>query len=178
MAAETAWIFVIIVFMQKAISTEQTPENIQQVLTLLANIPHCLQACANSLSLEQLTQPLGPSERTPTEVLAHILHCEALTAESIYLALMLKEPLLHKVHAERDIGNLLRLDQYTFEELLNYFTFRRKVLMNILASLNEKQWARTLREKGKKRQESVYWRARSQALHELEHLEDIESKLA
>ena len=50
--------------------------------------------------------------------------------------------------------------------------------MNILASLNEKQWARTLREKGKKRQESVYWRARSQALHELEHLEDIESKLA
>jgi hypothetical protein len=38
-------------------------------------------------------------------------------------------------------------------------------------------WALTIREVGKKRQESVYWRARSLGMHELEHLSDLQSKL-
>jgi len=163
--------------MKKAISTEQTPENIQQILTLLTDIPHRLQVLAASLSSEQLTEPIGPGERTPTEVLAHILHCEAVTAESIFLALLLKEPLLHKVHPERDLGKILRLDQYSFTQLMGYFTFRRKMLLNVLVPLTDKQWAQTVQEEGKKRNESVYWRARGQALHELEHIEDIMAKI-
>jgi ribosomal 50S subunit-associated protein YjgA (DUF615 family) len=34
-----------------------------------------------------------------------------------------------------------------------------------------------VREEKKQRQESVYWKARGQALHELEHLQDLELKL-
>lgn len=162
--------------MKKAISTKQTPENIQLVLSVLADAPARLQALSEVLSPDQLSQPLGPGERTPVEVLAHLINTEALTADSIYLALMLKKPLLHKIHAERDLGKLLRLDQYTYQELLFYFAFRRKMLLNVLEPLTDKQWARTVQEKDKQRQESVYWRARGQALHELEHLIDMESK--
>jgi hypothetical protein len=61
---------------------------------------------------------------------------------------------------------------------LGYFIFRRTVLLRVLSSLKIKQWSRAISEKEKKRKESVYWRARSIALHELEHLIDIENKLA
>lgn len=163
--------------MRKAIPTEQTPGNIQQVLSLLADVPARLEALTAPLSPQQLTRPLGPGERTITEVLAHLVNSEALTADSIYLALLKNEPLLHKLHAERDIGKLLRHDQYAFPELLAYFAFRRKVLLNVLHGLTDRQWARTVREEGKKRRESVYWRARGQALHEIDHLNDIEAKI-
>jgi hypothetical protein len=163
--------------MKKAIPTEQTPDNIQQVLTLLADAPHRLSILAAPLSLEQLTQPLAPGERSFTETLVHLVNTETLTAESIFLALLRKEPLLHKLHAERDLGKLLRLDRYPFHDLLAYFIFRRQVLLDVLRPLSEKQWARTVREEGKARRESVYWRARGQALHELEHILDLETKI-
>lgn len=140
---------------KKTISTDLTSENIAQILSLLAKIPSRLQAIASKYGTDTFTQPLAPGERTPTEILAHILHCESLTTESIYLALLKNEPLLHKIHPERDLGKLLQFGQYAFHELLDYFTFRRRVLINVLEPLTEKQWARTLQEAGKKRRESV-----------------------
>ena len=62
-------------------------------------------------------------------------------------------------------------------DLLVYFRVRREVLLRILRSLSAVQWARAIRETGKKRKESVYWRARAMALHELEHLADLEATL-
>ncbi|MGD2026316.1 MAG: DinB family protein [Anaerolineales bacterium] len=163
--------------MKKSISTDQTPENIEKILSLLAETPERLAALTKNITQEQLTLSLGPGERTITEILAHLVNSDAVSADSIYLALLKKEPLLHKLHAERDIGSLLRHDRYRFPELLVYFTFRRKVLLNVLQDLTETQWSRTVREEGKKRRESVYWRARGQALHELEHLKEIEAKI-
>ena len=76
------------------------------------------------------------------------------------------------------MGKLLRYDLLAFSDLLGYFKLRRIVLLRVLGSLTEEQWSRSIREAGKKRKESVYWRARSIAIHELEHLSDIESKLS
>jgi hypothetical protein len=47
----------------------------------------------------------------------------------------------------------------------------------VLSSLKEKDWARAIREEGKQRKESVYWRARAIVMHELDHLGDLEKKL-
>jgi hypothetical protein len=82
------------------------------------------------------------------------------------------------IHPERQLGKLLRYDLLAFPDLLAYFNLRRTVLLRVLASLTEEQWARSIREAGKKRKESVYWRACSIAMHELEHLSDIESKIS
>ena len=163
--------------MKKSISTEQTPANIAKVMELLTESPSKLEALSKSVSAEKLRLPLGKSERTPTEVLAHMISGEARSSEMIYQALLVNEPFFADIHPERDWGKLLRFDLLEFSELLAYFTIRRKVLLHVLSELKEKDWARYVREEGKRRKETVYWRARTIALHELDHLTDIENKL-
>ena len=163
--------------MKKSITTDQTPANIAQVVEILTDSPTRLEALSKSVSAEKLRQPLGKGERTPTEVLAHVLNGEARWSEMIYQALLVNEPFFADIHPERDWGKLLRLDLLDFSELLAYFIIRRKVLVRVLSRLKEKDWGRAVREEGKQRKESVYWRARTIAMHELDHLGNLESKL-
>lgn len=163
--------------MKKTISTELTNINIAKVMEILAETPSLLEVLSQPLSEKQLRQPLGAGERSFTENLAHLIHSEARTSEAIYLALLLEEPLLPDVHSERQWGKLLRYDLLPFSDVLSYFKVRRTVLLRVLTSLSEAQWARSVREEGKKRSESVYWRARSLAMHELDHLTDLQNKL-
>ena len=163
--------------MQKTISTDLTPANIARVLELLRETPEKLKALSKLLSVEKLRQPLGADERSLTEDVAHLINSEARTSEAIYLALLVDEPLIADIHSERDWGKLLRFDLLDFPELLVYFKIRRKVLLRILSALTEAQWSRPIREEGKKRKESIYWRARSLALHESEHVSDLERKI-
>ncbi len=87
------------------------------------------------------------------------------------------EPLLVDVHPEREWGKLLRYDRFLFSDLLAYFKLRRLLLLRVLDSLKPAQWSRVIRQEGKKRKESVYWQARSLAMHEQEHLSELENKL-
>jgi len=160
----------------KTISTDLTSTNIAKVLGILAETPSRLEGLSKPLSAEQLRQPLGEGERSYTEDLAHLIHSEARTSEAIYLALLLDEPLLPDLHAERQWGKLLRYDLLSCSDLLAYFRLRRLVLLRVLDSLTEGQWARSIREEGKKRKESVYWRARSLGMHEMDHLNDLQMK--
>lgn len=162
---------------KKPISTEQTRANIAQVMAILGGSPAWLERLRAGLTGEQLHQPLGQSERSFIENLAHLVNSEARACEAIYLALLVHEPLLADVHSERQWGKLLRFDRLPFEELLAYFNTGRAVLLRVLSGLDEDQWARRVRETSKRRQESVYWKARALALHELEHLTDLEAKL-
>ena len=163
--------------MKKAVSTDLTKANIAKVKELLADVPRQLESMSKLLSEDQLRQPLGAGERSFTEDLAHLIHTEARSSEAIYLALLLEEPLVPDIHPERQWGNLLRFDLLSFHELFGYFNLRRTVLLRVLTSLTDEQWRRSIREPGKKRQESVYWRARAIAMHELEHLADLKNKL-
>ena len=161
----------------KAISTDQTAENIAKVMEVLTESPVRLGALSRSVLAERMRQPLGKGERTPIEVLAHVINTEARSAEMIYQALLVKEPFFADIHPERDWGKLLRFDLLDFSELLAYFIIRRKVLLRVLSGLKDADWSRCVREEGKQRKESVYWRARMIAMHELDHLADLESKL-
>lgn len=164
--------------MKKTISTESTRANIAQVIALLADTPGKLDSLSAQFQHEQFRKPPGLGERSFTEVLAHLIHCEARSSEAIYLALLQEEPLLAEVHPERQWGKLLRFDLLDFSDLLVYFRLRRAVLSRVLRSLKERQWERAIRAEGKKREESVYWLARSLAVHELEHLSELEGRLS
>jgi hypothetical protein len=163
--------------MTKPISTKLTEANIAAVLAILRDIPGRLERLGSPLDSAQAQAPLGEGERSYTETVAHLINCEALTADSIYLALLRDAPLIHDIHPERDLGKLLRHDTFDTADLLAYFAFRRRVLLRVLDGLTEAQWTRVIRESGKGQQESVYWRARGQALHELEHVTDLEDEL-
>jgi hypothetical protein len=160
--------------MKKTISTEITESNIIQVVDLLSGIQKKLESLRSRFSNEQCTKSLGEGERSLTENLAHLLHCEAISSEFIYLAILKEGALFNNIHPEREYGKLLRFELFPFSTLVEYFIFRRTVLLRALSSLKPEQWIYNLSETGKKRKESVYWRARSMALHELEHLNDIE----
>lgn len=144
---------------------------------MLIETPERLETLRKGLSDQQLHEPLGSGERSFTEVLAHLINTEARSSDAIYLALLADEPLVVDIHAERDWGKLLRYDLLPFAELMAYLRFRRTVLLRVLTSLTQEKWSRCIREERKQRKESVYWRARGMALHELEHLQDLEIKL-
>ncbi|MCQ3938324.1 MAG: hypothetical protein DPW18_14935 [Chloroflexi bacterium] len=163
--------------MKTSISTACTSANIERVVRLLAETPVRLEALGEPLPAQELRRPLGEGERSFMETLVHLLNSEARTSEAIHLALLLDEPLVADIHPERDWGKLVRLDLLEFAELLAYFKTRRRALLRVLSALTEAQWVRSVRESGKRRKESVYWKARSLALHESEHLEDLEIKL-
>jgi hypothetical protein len=163
--------------MKKAISTDQTPANIANVMEVLTESPARLNALSTSVPAEKFRQPLDKGERTPTEVLAHMINGEAISSEMIYQALLVNEPFFADIHPERDWGKLLRFDLLDFQDLVVYFNIRRKVLLRVLSGLKEQGWSRRVREEGKQRKESVYWRARTIALHELDHIGDLESRL-
>ena len=163
--------------MKKTISTEITHSNIAEIIGLLAETPNALEAISKSVSAERLLQPLGKGERSFTEDLAHLIHGEARSSEMIYQALLVDEPYVADIHPERDWGKLLRFDLLDIPDLIAYFKTRRKVLLRVLSALTEDQWARVIREEGKKRKESVYWRARTIVMHELDHVGDLEKKL-
>ena len=162
--------------MKKSISTEMTTENIAKIVELLTRTPETLTALSRRFSLQEQTQPLRSGERSFIEIVAHILNCDERTTESIYAAVLLKEPQVLDIHPERQWGKLLCYEQFEALQLLAYFSFRRKVLLRVLHNLTDAQWARTIREEDKQRKESVYWRARGQALHEAEHLTQIETR--
>jgi len=162
--------------MKKSISTDQTLANIAKVMEMLIESPSKLEALSKPLTVEQLRQPLGRGERSFTEVLAHMINGEAILSEMIYQALLVKEPFFADIHPERDWGKLLRFDLLDFSELCAYFIIRRKILLRVLSGLKEEGWARCVREEGKQRKESVYWRARTIAMHELDHLGWLEMK--
>jgi hypothetical protein len=164
--------------MKKTISTDLTKTNIAKVMELLAEAPAHLESLSMDLTSEQLSQPLGAGERSFIEDVAHLIHCEARSSDAIYMALLLDQPLFPDVHAERQWGKLLRFDLFSLPDLLAYFKLRRAVLLRVLSGLTEGAWARSIREEGKKRQESVYWRARGIAMHELDHRTDLQKKLS
>ncbi|MBI5932924.1 MAG: DinB family protein [Chloroflexi bacterium] len=161
--------------MQKPISTEITETNISQILDILADTPARLESLRARLSGAQFLTPLKTGERSLTENLAHLLHCEAVNVEFIYLALMREGHPFSGIHPERDFGNLVHYELFPFDSLLDYFKFRRTVLLRVLSTLTLGQWSLSLPEKGKKRAESVFGRARSMSLHEMEHIAEIEA---
>lgn len=163
--------------MKKAISTEQTESNIAEVLHLLSATPSHLERLSKDLSAQQLHQPTAPGERSFHQVLTHLINCESRSFEIIALALSKTDPIFTPLHPERDFGKLYQFEQLPFPDLLAYFKLRRAVLLPVLTALNDKKWARVVQEVGKQRKESVYWQARGLALHEWEHVQDLENKL-
>ena len=163
--------------MKKIISTDLTPANLAKVMEILTETPQKLEALSKPLTAEQLREPLGEGERSFTQDLAHMINGEARSSEMIYQALLANEPLFADIHPDRGLGKLLRFDLLEFKDLLAYFKLRRTVLLRVLSGLKEGDWSRCIREDGKQRKESVYWRARTIAMHELDHLGDLERKL-
>lgn len=163
--------------LHKRLSTQPSDERIALILQVLAAAPERLRQLSSGLTEAELTTPLGEGERSFKRDLTHLIYCAERAAEPIHHALLLKEALMPRIHAERDWGALMRYEAFDIAELMAYFSFRRTALLRILQGLSRQQWERTVRREGVKRAESVYYSARGLCVHELGHLEDLAGKL-
>ena len=161
----------------KRLTTQSSPERIALALAHLEVGPQRLQNLRAGLSDAEMTRPLGEGERSFKRDVTHLIYCAERGADPIHHALLLKEPFMPRIHAERDWGKLMAYEAFEIDELLSYYRFRRTALMRILRGLGAQQWERAVRREGVKRTESVYFAARGLCLHELAHLEDLAGKL-
>lgn len=161
----------------KQLKTTISDERIGLALAHLELAPLRLQNLAADLSQADLTKPLGEGERSFKRDLTHLCYCAERGAAPIHHALLLEEPFMPRIHAERDWGKLMSYEDFAIAELLAYFRFQRRALIRVLRRLRPAQWQRSVRREGVKRLESVYYCARGLCLHEMEHLEDLARKL-
>ncbi len=161
----------------KQLATRQSPERIKLALAVLGAAPQRLRNLRAGLTEAELTAPLGKGERSFKRDLTHLIYCAERGEYPIVHALLLDQPKLPRIHAERDWGKLMRYETFPIAELLDYFDFRRRALLHILRGLKPGQWERSVQREGVKRSESVYYAARGLCLHEVDHLEDLAKKL-
>ena len=163
--------------LHQRLTTKPSDERIALILDVLAAAPARLNDLCAGLSDAQLNLPLGEGERSFKRDLTHLIYCAERGTDPIFHALILKEPFIPRIHAERDWGALMGYEAFELPELMAYFDFRRAALMQILRELKRAQWDRAVRREGVQRKESVYHWARGLAVHEFGHLEDLTGKL-
>jgi len=156
------------------ITTQPSSENISILLDLLRGAPARLDVLAVGQQESALIQPPGEGQRSFREILAHLLNSEARLVKAIYQILLLNESDLPQIHPEKDWGKLVTYQKLSIVDLLEYFKLRRLMLLGVLEHLSNEEWLRNGWEVGKKRQESVYRKIRTQVLHEGEHLSELE----
>ena len=164
--------------LHKRLTTKPSNERIALILETLDATPARLHELSAGLSDAHLNRPLGEGERSFKRDLTHLIYCAERGTDPIHLALLLDEPFVPRIHAERDWGALMAYEAFEVAELLAYFDFRRAALLRILRCLDRQQWDRSVQREGVKRSESVYYSARGLCLHEYGHLEDLTGKLA
>ena len=160
------------------LSTIPTAKNIATVLETLDETPSELNRLCASLTSEQIQQPLGEGEWSFHQVLMHMHHCTDVSTPRIHYALMLDNPTIPVVHAERDWGQLMPYQSHSTGELLTLYQFNRQSLMYILTVLEDEQWERPfLKGEARHNPHNVYREARGMALHEFEHIQDLQTKI-
>ena len=158
------------------IKTLPSQANINRLLALLGETHAQFEDLPRSLFKDELCEPLSEGEWSFTEILAHLLCREEIISQSIYYALLVDDPILPDVHPQRQWAPLVRYAHFPVQELLGYFSFRRETLLRVLVDISGAEWIRVV-SRATKRPESIYRLARSLALHEVDHLQDIASKL-
>jgi hypothetical protein len=118
---------------------------------------------------DELDTPLGEGKRSAKGMLIHVLNCDWVVNEQIYLALLKKTPKVMRIHPERDFGKRIQLGNLSFSELADYYTLRRRILISVLENLKPKDWDRSIEQEGKARKETVYLLVRGTAIHEYHH---------
>ena len=163
--------------LQKRLTTKPSDERIALILSQLMISPSRLLALRARLTEPECDLPLGAGERSFKRDVTHLTYCAERGTDPIFLALILPQPAIPRIHAERDWGALMQYEAFSVDELLTNFQFQRRALLRILRALSREQWDCSVQREGVKRSESVYHWARGMCLHEASHLDDLSAKV-
>ncbi len=155
--------------MKPKISTKVTGTNIESVLNLLKASPDAITELCGGITEVEGKRPFSPNEWSLIDHVAHLLHCEQISTQAIYQALLQSNSAIVDIHPERQFGKLVQFNQLSLLELTQLFVIKRKLLIQVLNNLTIEKWQHQIIKSNKKPQ-SVYLLSRSLALHEADHI--------
>lgn len=159
----------------QSISIKVNIDNIIKLIEILRETPKYMKALSKKLNAWE--EPLAEGKRSFKETLMHLIHSDMSSTNKIYYCMMRDNPTVENTHPENDWAPVLMLDKLSVKELLRYFTLKRKILMELLHSLDMKTWVRKFKVEGNKKSLNVYKEARAMALHEEEHLSTLKLQI-
>jgi hypothetical protein len=151
-----------------------TPAEIEKYLAMLAAFPQTLAAGTAGLSENQLRWSPSKKDWSIVEVLAHLRACTEIWSFSIYAMLTENHPVLPLLD-ERRWTKAAHYATFTFQNSFQIFVLQRDELLTVLKVLDFDTWARSASIEG--RNHTIFSQTRRMALHETEHIAQIQTLL-
>ena len=151
-----------------------TPAEITKYLALLEAFPRNVAAQTAGLSEAQLRWSPGKKDWSIVEVIAHLRACTEIWSFSIYAMLAEDKPIFPLLD-ERRWTKAARYATFEFQSAFQIFCLQRQELLAVLKQLDFETWARSANIEG--RNHTVFSQGRRMALHETEHLKQIQALL-
>lgn len=153
------------------LTTTATPANRERVCTLLAeNVQRIVTLASDTDAVRSQWKP-APKEWSLREVIAHLRSSADINHFRIITMLATDTPTLPDVHPRNEWQRVVPYAQLDVAESLRAYQQQRRELLMMLGGLDEMGWKREGSWGG--RRYSIYLVARSMALHEPAHLEQI-----
>jgi hypothetical protein len=152
-----------------------TPSAIAQIMDVLAETPRRITRACDGVADNQLTEKSDSKSWSVLENLAHLRACADVWGASIEEMLEVDGATQRKISPRTYIRrtNYLRSE---FRDSLAAFAMQRESLLQMLHSLAPDDWSHSATIDG--RVHTVFTQARRMALHERDHLEQIEKTVA
>ncbi|MEZ4768693.1 MAG: DinB family protein [Caldilineales bacterium] len=154
---------------------QPTPGLTAEFSQMLAGFPAKIERLTAGLTDEALAAAPDPKAWSALRVLAHLRACSDLWSYSIYAMLAETSPEL-PLPDERRWAKVAGYAGTGFRRSLQAFTMDRERLVAVLAALSEADWSRDAHIRG--RRHTVFSQCRRMALHEADHLAQVESIVA
>lgn len=151
---------------------------IDKMLIWLAETPHRMVLITSGCDKEQLHAKPNNDSWSVNDNLAHLRSCADVWGKSILVMIAEDRPILRYISPR----TWIKKTEYPTQEFhlsLRAFTNQRDELLQSLQRLQREDWARgaIFIDKKKEREQTIFDYARRLAIHERQHLEQIEQIL-
>jgi hypothetical protein len=156
-----------------------TPLTVEQVLTLLEELPQRIAALTTGLSPAQLRARPDDDSWSSVDVLAHLRSCADVWGDCITTILTDDHPKIRAIDP-RTWGKQTNYHDLEFQPSFRDFTTQRAALLATLTPLTTEQWSRTatMTHSGKPIDRTAQSFAARLARHERTHVKQIQRIVA
>ena len=150
------------------------PAEIEIYLNLLTELPQRIAKSTKGIDDARLQFKADKKAWAVNDILAHLRSCADVWGDSAVAMLAEDHPKVPYRHPRQWIKKTNYLE-LSFQESFQAFQAQRKEFLKVLKGLSFADWSRAANIKG--REHTVFTQVRRLALHESEHVEQIESLL-
>lgn len=151
-----------------------TPAEIENYLNLLTELPQRIAKSTKGIDDARLQFKADKKAWAVNDILAHLRSCADVWGDSVEAMLAEDHPKVPYHHPRQWIKKTNYLE-LSFQESFQAFQAQRNEFLKVLKGLSLADWSRGATIKG--REHTVFTQVRRLALHESEHVEQIESLL-